>query len=510
VADPLFPESGFSATVTGNKTVKMRIALFNWAPIYGDFAEGGGVSIYLKNIAYALMEQGHDVTVLTSGFFYDLARRDVYLRCNPQEYTNIKFIDIMNSRVIAPAFVMFHNVERVLSDDETKNALRMFLTDYGPFDVFHIQNIEGIPYSSLELKNEFPATKFILSNHNYHSICPQVNLWYNEETLCDNYFSGIACYSCVNRYTQFAHFFALRAVTTKLNRKVKATDNQHVTATIAGFNLDDLSWFEDYGLDDKSFDRRSLLIHGKNKFEYRRVRAVEYMNKHLDAISAVSREVAGILIQSGVNRHLISVDYIGTNQYNGLSNNKKEKINDKIHICFLGYTRKDKGFYYLLEQLSDMPAELNGKISFTFAGKIENSAALVQLRKLGDKLDRLTVIDGYKHSDLPAILSSVDIGIVPPLWQDALPQVAIEFLCNRVPVLVSCHGGQKEIIGDESFVFHPEKEGDFWTKLTRIIHDPTAIDKFWQHGVRLLTVREHMHTLVTLYKSDKVTPINNV
>lgn len=480
----------------------MRIALFNWAPIHGNFDEGGGVSIYLKNIAHALSERGHDVTVLSSGFFYDLTNKDIFLRSHTEKNSKIKYIDIINSRVIGPSHVMFHNIELCMHERATKNAVRTFLLNCGPFDILHIQNIEGIPFSTLELRSEFPNTKFILSNHNYHTICQQVNLWYDEASCCSSYYDGIACYSCVTNQIQFPHFFAIRAITTHFNRKLTKDDQQSLIKFITDYKDFDLTWFSDFKIYDKSFDKKSIDLYGKNKFLYRREKAVQLINNHIDHILSVSKCVEDIITNYGVDPKKSIVSYIGTKHFSGKFERKKRSSPEKLNLCFMGYARRDKGFYFLLDAFSNMPSDLHGKLSLTFAGKIENEFDINRLRSLEKYLSSITIISQYTHADIPLILSNIDIGVVPPLWYDALPQVAIELVCNGVPILVSDKGGQKEIINHDDFVFSGGDIQSFWDKIRKILFNPDSIDEFWDSGVRVYSMEQHIDNILSIYNTD--------
>jgi hypothetical protein len=40
----------------------------------------------------------------------------------------------------------------------------------------------------------------------------------------------------------------------------------------------------------------------------------------------------------------------------------------------------------------------------------------------------ITLHDGYTHAGLDRVLEGVQLGIVPPIWEDNLPQVAIEMV----------------------------------------------------------------------------------
>lgn len=78
-----------------------------------------------------------------------------------------------------------------LNDERLKNTIRGFLTKIGGVDVIHFQSFEGLTLKILELKQEFPHIKFIVSVHNYQYFCPQANLWKNDSISCDDFHGGM-------------------------------------------------------------------------------------------------------------------------------------------------------------------------------------------------------------------------------------------------------------------------------------------------------------------------------
>ena len=59
------------------------------------------------------------------------------------------------------------NFQRMIDDETLPLIIKEFLIQNGPFDVIHFQTLEGLSLNVLNLKSEFPNTKFVFSLHNY-------------------------------------------------------------------------------------------------------------------------------------------------------------------------------------------------------------------------------------------------------------------------------------------------------------------------------------------------------
>ena len=102
-------------------------------------------------------------------------------------------------------------------------------------------------------------------------------------------------------------------------------------------------------------------------------------------------------------------------------------------MAYLGYMRQDKGFFFLLESLFSIPDAMAARMSVTIAAPIREAAPIERLRGLAHRFRAVRVFDGYTHATLDKVLEGVNLGLVPVLWEDNLPQVAIEMAS-------ACHG----------------------------------------------------------------------
>jgi hypothetical protein len=75
-----------------------------------------------------------------------------------------------------------------------------------------------------------------------------------------------------------------------------------------------------------------------------------------DRVLAVSSRTADVLAARGVPRAKIAVSYIGTAHAARFAAGRRvTQAGDPLHIAYLGYMRADKGFYFLMHALAQMP-----------------------------------------------------------------------------------------------------------------------------------------------------------
>src|SRR6185312_8503937 len=109
------------------------------------------------------------------------------------------------------------------------------------------------------------------------------------------------------------------------------------------------------------------------------------------------------------------------------------------------------------------------RLDLVFAAKAGDPFAYDAIKRMAHRFASVTFYDGYTHAQLPQILSGVDLAVVPVLWEDNLPQVAIECVAFGVPILTSNRGGAQELLGCRQLVFRAGSCEDFHAKLQGIL-----------------------------------------
>ena len=183
------------------------------------------------------------------------------------------------------------------------------------------------------------------------------------------------------------------------------------------------------------------------------------INANISCVIGVSKRTCRILEKNGIKNDKIRQLYIGTSAAD--EEMKPIRVSDKkrIAVVYMGYQMRDKGYYFFIEAMNRLPEEIANRIDLTVAAKYNPKQRGEEIRS--EKFASYTYKDGYKRDEVKEILADKDLGVVPVLWEDNLPQVAMEIAASGVPVLASDRGGASELSDDERFRFKAGDKEDF-------------------------------------------------
>lgn len=471
----------------------MKILYYYWTQ-YDDNLPGGGVKVYLKNIINNFKQNENiEIYTLNSGSDYDLSSK-LYYKCIKKK-SKLKQFKIINSPVLAPSKYSFYEMEKYLKDTTLKTLLNEFIKENGPFDVIHIQSIEGLNIEVLKLKEEYPKTKFILSLHNYHYFCPQVNLWKNNTANCKDFEDGCACNGCLGNFPSSEKFKKLYLFNHYLEKYGFVSSFNKIR------NVLKLAYM--FFLKEKNEDNklRNEYIDPKLFKEFRE-KNIKYINKYADRILCVSKRVKEIALEMGIEETKLDVCYIGT----AFAKNARNNINSKVFglkhfkIAYMGYMRKDKGLYFFVDALEQLDINISQNMEVIIAAKFEDNDLVNRIEHLKKRFANLKLLDGYTHKDIPQITENLSLGIVPVMWEDCLPQVAIEFKAMGIPVLSSDLGGASELTEAKEFCFRAGNLEDFLDHLIAVYENRDLLNTYYRKHLKLMTVEEHCKELMKYYK----------
>lgn len=512
--DGLPPPIRFRVDGGSAAPTRLRVLLYNFVqPEDPTHKQGGGVAIYQRNLAAALRSAGHEVVSLSSGDRYDLLGDAPRVEFEGGEAMPERAV-VVNSPVFAPAHSAFYAIRRYSEDvslDGLPAALRARL---GRLDVLHFQNLEGLTAGFLRgMRRAFPEARILLSAHNYNLVCPQVNLWFREHRPCRDYRGGRACVNCL--LSPNLHPF---------QRNIRRMERLLATLGIDRGSplLRPVKWLVRTpfrlrrsieamrrGKRAAAAERAPTILVDEGKAaDYRGYREtnIALVRDVFDEILAVSERTREVLAHRGIPRERIAVSYIGT--AHAARANAARRVTDfpeegPLHLAYLGYMRADKGFYFLLHALGTLPESWCRRIALTVAAPAHDHGAVEWLRSMAHRFAAITLHDGYTHATLPRVLEGVHLGVVPPLWEDNLPQVAIEMVAHGVPILTSSRGGAREIAAErEDFTFAAGDAASFRRRLGAILHRKVPLDRFWEGPLRLVSIEEHLRDLLTHYRAS--------
>lgn len=505
--DPLLDSSLNAHPQIGAKR-GLAIVLYNYVQPDELGSAGGGVAVYMRNLSTTLRSQGHRVWTLSSGDQYDICGKKPRLE-RRSEYEYI----IYNSPVVAPAIFSFHHPDIFLKSDLLDSIAKQLAEQLSDIDIIHFHNIEGLTLGFFNtIRHSLPEAAIIYSAHNYNIGCPQVNLWKHDIRACEDYAEGFACIECctisdgrsrkilinrmktpVKKLAKTFPRFATRMLSVDLLAK-KASE-RYVTSKTFQPTLPE-SAASNTGMQANIPTSKAKL--------YREIRTTGAMlvNSVFDRTIAVSRRTADILLGFGAEPERVNTLYIGTKHADRMdATTRKVAASNNVHIGYLGYMRRDKGFYFFLESIKHLASTDKALIDVTIAAKFTDADAVFDMKNIANEFRSFNMFDGYTHANLSDILAPVNIGIVPPLWEDNLPQVAIEFVSHGIPVLTSNMGGAQEISNNPNFVFDINNPESLSNMLQSILRGKLDIEKFWANEPNIFSNSQHVAKLTEVYRS---------
>lgn len=227
------------------------------------------------------------------------------------------------------------------------------------------------------------------------------------------------------------------------------------------------------------------------------------INAEVDAVLATSARTAEVLAARGIDRDVLEVAYIGTavaEKVDRWSRHVELHQPGVVRVAYLGYMRRDKGFHHMVDALGAAPPSDADKIELVVAATRGDDHVMHRLSEVAEHIGGVWHYDGYTHDELDAILTGVDIGIVPVQWEDNLPQVAIEMVAHGLPILTTDRGGAQELGGNHpGWTFSATDPTALVNRLVAVADGITSLKSYWESAQPLVTMDDHLEQLLDIY-----------
>ena len=207
-------------------------------------------------------------------------------------------------------------------------------------------------------------------------------------------------------------------------------------------------------------------------------------------IIAVSESVKLIETQrSGVAPNKIVTIYNGVDEtkFHVASKDTKRELRAKLGlpsnsvvIGHIGRLHPQKGHEFLLKAIPKIP-----NAHFLMIGSGEDAG--IWLPKFQEQARQLKINNRVhwlgERDDIPLLLAGLDILVLPSLWE-GMPNVALEAMCSRLPIVATAVDGTQEVIlnGETGILIPPADVRAIANAITKLIQNPDLAMKMGQAG----------------------------
>jgi len=162
-----------------------------------------------------------------------------------------------------------------------------------------------------------------------------------------------------------------------------------------------------------------------------------------------------------------------------------DAVGDKPLVGMVSVLRSWKGHSTFLQAVAQLQASgFDGRFVIVGEGPTRSNIEQ-QIRELN--LGGMVTLTGHRE-DVPAVLRALNVLVIPSTKHEGVPQIGLQALACKTPVIGSDVGGIPEIILDEKTgrIFPAQKAGALAAAIRSTLNQPETTRQFCQQGRRLV------------------------
>jgi len=449
-----------------------------------EYRKAGGSIIHVETLMEYLHRHGCE-NVYFCGGRYNLFARSVYLKQWKKRFTKVYELvnspNIVGSYESTPMHIQCEPIEKLFNkvlELEKPNIIH-----------FHeLESLAGSLLTTARLKN-IPV---VLDIHNYWYLCPQRDMMDTNQGLCEDFANGEKCVSCV--------------VITNNSRfgKIYGMYGGYFRNTAIGRLLDPLA-IKFYAILNKWYYPLFNTIKPKqlpaSLFLKRRQFFVNELNK-VQAIIFPSGKVKEIYARYKVtNENAILMPPININFSRIKPKNPYLHISpNKITFGYIGSILRTKGVHVIIDATRMLEKYKDRFQVFIFGGGDEFYTSQLKEKAKGSNIE---FKGRYSPNEINKVLSYIDVGIIPSIWEEIAGIVVSEFKLSKTPIIASRIGGIPEAVehGVNGFLFEPGNAEELAKYMKFFIENPQEIPKFMERTNWSFDIDKYVGETIKIYKT---------
>lgn len=318
------------------------------------------------------------------------------------------------------------------------------------FDVVHVISIYSLGVGVLRSIKR-ANIPMVLTLMDFWFLCPSLQLLRSDGELCDGNTTPIQCETCLMANS---HVFQ-RMNNVHLPEAVKA----RFWDTISHFNL----FTRQRGL------RGMLLDMSDRKKVMKETFALP------DVVISPSR-IVQTMFAMNMDRPVQYLPY--RHDLAWLNGYHETMRSDVLRIGYLGQIHNIKGIHLLVDAFVKADIETQARLDI-WGNYANNPSYERSLRKRMMDNPSITLRGKYSHDHLGAILSELDVVVVPSIWYENAPLVIQEAFAAKTPVIATNLGGMSEAVTHEvnGLLFERNDSDDLARQLRRVVDEDGLLEK---------------------------------
>jgi glycosyltransferase involved in cell wall biosynthesis len=419
-----------------------------------------GVELITERLARWLMSHGHTVEVVC----IEKIDSDVHgaVRTETQDGITVHRIGIRLAGLGEHLGLRFRDA-----------VLDRWFTDYVAAwqpDLFHSQSSYLLSASLIEAAKR-SGIPVVATLHDYWFLCPRITLLRSDGSLCTQRATAEDCTRCImgerRRYRMLNDVGSRLAKHLGWKREMRAPVARRLLARIQ--------------------ERQAYL---------------DSTLRSVDQIVTPAPLARTLLLERGFDPAQIRLIRYGleSSRWRGLAHTQP---GSGLRIGYLGQLAPHKGVHRLIEAFQGLAAAGRGRPELKIYGNLASFPGYsARLRALAKGNPQIHFSGAYHNEQAGAILSDIDVLVVPSVWFEISPLVVMEAFSARVPVVASHLPNLEYQVrhGIDGLLFAPDDAADLRRQLQHLVDDSALLERLAGGIERVRSVDDEMVELQDVYR----------
>jgi glycosyltransferase involved in cell wall biosynthesis len=430
----------------------------HYAPAYM-----GGAEVLTETVAKWLVSRGHSVEVIC----VETINAKSHLSVQTENRAGV----VVHRLGLKLAGTGEHLGLRYRDDALGKWLGQLFLRSRP--DLFHSQSSYLLTASTLEAARR-AGLPTVVTRHDYWFHCPRITLTRSNGERCVGVATPADCTWCVMAERRRYKLVELAAVKVGRPRRQGEDDSGP------------LGWPLDANLRTRLLDRRVYL---------------DSVLRGVDQILVLAPLTRDLLLERGFSPERLRLIPSGLDlsDWTGLA---RAPANGTLRIGYLGQVAPHKGVHLLIRAFQQLSPSAKSPELHVHGEETRFPEYSKRLKQLAGDNPRIRFWGRYENREVEAILSGLDVVVVPSTFFETRPVVIMEAFAAGVPVMASRLPNMQYQVRDEvdGLLFEPGDVNDLARQLQRLADDPDLLRRLGRSISPVRTVDQAMAETESVYR----------
>lgn len=439
----------------------------------------GGMTKYCMDLMAEQVRQGHEVGLLWPGELGSM-KDDVSIRVRKRhklhDDVSVDSYEIRNPMPV-PLLNGIADVDAYTQAKDIDTFKRFFSALH--VDALHVHTLMGLPAEALQACHEL-GIRTVFTSHDYFGICAKWGLERGGLPCVDDH----DCADCVACNRSALSLNKVRFLQSNLYRAVKDTT---IVRQLRARNNKSL-YIDDQDTANGQTESTAPAGCG-DAAQYRRLR--RYYIGMLESFSVLHFNSSNTMATYGRYCDVSHGRVVSITHGSIRDNRKTRSIHQPIRFGYLGPITRHKGFF-LLKQACDALWDSGVKFELHIYNRVGGSSPY------------MVTHDPYRYEELPQVMDTFDMLVVPSQWYETFGFTVLEALSYGIPVIVTENVGAKDLIlpGENGLIVEPERSA-LSAAMNNVVANSRQLcqmNQWIKENQHIKTIHQHAEEIAALYQ----------